>query len=290
MPGLDIFLPSLKLPAFVCRNCGYWQRNLVKPIDCPICKDYRHILPSGGWSFYNVNEAKQAFPMKWEELFPGLWHFWNDPVDGIGSHSYLIQKSEGNIIFEGAAVYSDAALELISSLGGVHYASASHPHTYGALWQLQDHFDARIAMQTGDLIWTNAFQVTHPFDDQLLICSNIRLIHAGVHFDGQSFLVDDGMKIVYCGDSMKFDFDTNNSNFAVGISSHKSFVRNIPITIKESAKYRDVFSNILFDMAFSPFEQVFNVNTELVEKYFREQSLGLLHANFYKLVSFNEKI
>lgn len=289
MPGLDVFLLSLKLPAFVCRNCGFWQRSLSKPIDCPVCKDYRHILPSGGWSFYNVNEAKQAFPMKWEELFPGLWHFWNDPVDGIGSHSYLIQKSEGNIIFEGAAVYSDAALELITSLGGVHFASASHPHTYGALWQLQDHFDARIALQTGDLIWTNAFQVTHPFDDQLLLCPNIRLIHAGVHFDGQSFLVDDVMKIVYCGDSMKFDFDINNLNFAVGISSHKSFVRNIPITLKESAKYRDVFSNISFDMAFSPFEQVFNVNSKLVDQYFFEQSHGSLHAHFYKISCFNEK-
>lgn len=289
MPGLEIFLPSLKLPAFVCRNCGFWQRSLEKPIDCPICKDYRHILPPNGWSFYDAKEAKQAYAMKWEEILPGVWHFWNDPVEGIGSHSYLIKNSAGNILFEGATIYSNEALEWISHLGGVRFASASHPHTYGALWQLQDFFDAHIALHTGDLGWSNAFQVTHPFDDQLFLCPTVRLIHAGVHFEGHSFLVNEDKKIVFCGDSMKFDFLANNLHSAIGISSHKSFVRNIPLSPSESAKYRNIFCQIDFDIAFSPFEQVFNVNSKLVDNYFLMQSQGSLHANFYKLSDFNEK-
>lgn len=268
MPGLAIFLPSLKLPAFVCRNCGFWQRNFTQPADCPVCKDYRHILPPDGWSFYNFEEAREKFVMHWEETFPGLWHFWNDPVDGIGSHSYLIQRGEGNVIFEGAAVYSQSALLHIASLGGVQFASASHPHTYGALWQLQDYFDANIAIHQADLQWTNAFQVTHPFDETFAFSTKCRLLHAGVHFHGQAFLSDDELGIIFCGDAMKFDMEPAQVSCAKGISAHKSFVRSIALTPKEIILYQAVFSQYKFKMVFSPFEQAHNVDSEIVDKFF----------------------
>ena len=283
MPGLDIFLPSLKLPAFVCRNCGFWQRNFVKPLDCPICKDYRHILPPGGWSFYSFEEARETFLMDWEEILPGLWHFWNNPVDGIGSHSYLIQHDKGNVIFEGATVYSPNALKHIASLGGVQFASASHPHTYGALWQLQDHFHAHIALHEGDLDWTNAFQVTHPFDEELEFSPRSRLLQAGVHFKGQAFLVHDDLGIIFCGDAMKFDLDQKHPRSAVGISSHKSFVRSISLTPKEIGYYRAAFGQYRFDKVYSPFEQVHNVGSELVDKFFSRLSDQYPETKFINL-------
>lgn len=283
MPGLEIFLPSLKLPAYVCRNCGFWQRNFSKPLDCPVCKDYRHILPPNGWSFYNLEEASKAFLMHWEEILPNLWHFWNDPVDGIGSHSYLLQREQGNIIFEGATVYSLKALEHMNSLGGVQFASASHPHTYGALWQLQDRFDTNIALQKGDLAWTNAFQVTHPFDEKLEFSSGHRLLHAGVHFTGQAFMVDDKLGIVFCGDAMKFDLEEKRPRYAAGISSHKSFVRSLSLTPNEISCYRAAFSQYKFNKVYSPFEQVHNVNSELVDKYFVHLTNKFPETNFTKI-------
>ena len=283
MPGLSIFLPSLSLPAYVCRNCGFWQRNFSKPLDCPVCKDFRHILPPGGWSFYNLQEASETFLMDWEEILPGLWHFWNDPVDGIGSHSYLVQREQGNIIFEGATVYSAQALEHIDSLGGVRFASASHPHTYGAMWQLQDHFDANIAIHKEDLGWTNAFQVTHPFDEKLEFSAEHRLLHAGVHFAGQAFMVDDKFGIIFCGDAMKFDLEEKDLRFATGISSHKSFVRSISLTQGEISCYRSAFSQYKFDKIYSPFEQVHNVNSEVVDRYFLHLTDSYPKTNFTKL-------
>lgn len=283
MPGLDIFLPSLKLPAYVCRNCGFWQRNFLKPVDCPVCKDYRHILPPEGWSFYSLAEATEAFLMDWEEILPGLWHFWNNPVDGIGSHSYLVQQEQGNIVFEGATVYSPQALKHISSLGGVRFASASHPHTYGALWQLQEYFDANIALHKGDLAWTNAFQVTHPFDETLVVSPQHRLLHAGVHFTGQSFLADDNLGIIFCGDAMKFDLDEGNPRCATGISSHKSFVRGISLTPDEISNYRVVFGKYKFNRVYSPFEQVHNVDSELVDRYFSHLADKYPEINFTHL-------
>lgn len=221
--------------------------------------------------------------MHWEELLPGLWHFWNDPVEGIGSHSYLIQHENGNILFEGATVYSQSALAQITKLGGIRIASASHPHTYGALWQLQDHFDAAIAMHVSDLNWTNAFRVTHPIQTNMELTSGIRLIHAGVHFPGQSFMSYDAHGIVFCGDAMKFDLAQNDLRSAVGISSHKSYVRSIPLTQTEISTYQDAFNQISFSKAYSPFEQVHNVNSEIVKDYLKSLSDRFPYVNFISI-------
>lgn len=208
--------------------------------------------------------------MHCEELLPGLWHFWNDPVEGIGSHSYLIQHEDGNILFEGATVYSKSALAQITKLGGIRIASASHPHTYGALWQLQDFFDAAIAIHTGDLAWTNAFRVTLPFEGDTELSDGIKLVHAGVHFQGQSLMSCDIHEIVFCGDAMKFDLAHGDLRTAVGISSHKSFVRSIPLTQNDITSYLDTFDQIQFSKVYSPFEQVHNVDSSIVKDYLQQ--------------------
>ena len=245
--------------------------------------DYRHILPPTSWQFFDLDEALEAYPMHWEELLPRLWHFWNDPVEGIGSHSYLIQHEDGNILFEGATVYSQSALAQISKLGGIRIASASHPHTYGALWQLQDHFDAAIAMHVNDLNWTNAFRVTHPVQTNMELTSGIQLVHAGVHFPGQSFMSYDEHGIVFCGDAMKFDLAQGDLRTAVGISSHKSYVRSIPLTQTEISIYQDAFDQIRFSKAYSPFEQVHNVDSLIVKDYFKKLSDQFPYVDFISI-------
>ena len=112
-------------------------------------------------------EAQALYPCHWEELEPGLWRFWNDPVSGIGSMSYLLQSQAGNLMFEGCAAFSPEALAFIAGLGGVQVLSASHPHSYGALWQIQDRFDPELCLHPGDLAWSAAVCVTWPFDSVL---------------------------------------------------------------------------------------------------------------------------
>ena len=139
-PGYLPFKDALDLPAYVCDNCGFWQRHFGRPTSCPLCIDARHVLPQRGWRFYDRDEAEGRYPCHWAEIEPGVWRFWNDPVEGIGSSGYLIRTPGGNCAFEGCTVYSPAALEAIAGLGGVQVLAASHPHSYGAIWQLQDRF------------------------------------------------------------------------------------------------------------------------------------------------------
>ena len=62
-PGYLPFAGALELPAFVCDNCGYWQRHFERPPACPMCLDSRHVVPQDGWRFWSRAEAQARFPL-----------------------------------------------------------------------------------------------------------------------------------------------------------------------------------------------------------------------------------
>ena len=269
-PGYLPFKDALSLPAFFCENCGFWQRHFAVPDRCPLCIDARHVLPQQGWRFYNLADAERRYPCHWTEVEPGVWRFFNDPVDGIGSSGYLIQTPRGNLAFEGCAVYSEAALAFIDKLGGVKVLAASHPHSYGAIWQLQDRFDPELALHPGDLEWSSALCVTWPFDATLEPLPGIFLHLTAGHFAGHTVLYDAARRILFCGDCLKFELDLADPRRATTISAHKAFVRGIPLTPSELRGYREVFAPLDFVQTWTPFEQAANSG--------RREALALIDA------------
>lgn len=257
-PGYAPFAAALELPAFLCDNCGFWQRHFAVPPSCPLCLDARHVVPQTGWVFHTVEEAAERFPTRWAEVEPGVHRFWSDPVCGIGPSAYLVTTPEGNVAFEGGAVWTEAALRRVEELGGVAVASASHPHSYGALWQLQDRFDCEVALHPGDLEWSGAVRVTWPFDESLTLEGGLTLHLTGGHFAGHSVLHDAHRRILFCGDALKFELDPADERRASAVSAHKAFVRGIPLTHAELRRYREVFAALDFDQTWTPFEQAAN--------------------------------
>lgn len=257
-PGYLPFADALALPAYLCDNCGYWQRFFERPHACPLCLDARHVAPQTGWCFWTEAEARARFPCHWAEVVPGVWRFWNDPVNGIGPNAYLVMTPDGNMGFEGCAVFSEAALAHIAALGGLQVLSASHPHSYGALWQLQDRFDPELALHPADLAWSAALRVTWPYDDALEPLPGLTLHLTGGHFDGHSVLYDRARRILFCGDALKFDLDPADHRRALAISAHKAFVRGVPLTRGELTRYRQVFAGLDFTETWTPFEQAAN--------------------------------
>ncbi|MGF1528359.1 MAG: MBL fold metallo-hydrolase, partial [Candidatus Competibacterales bacterium] len=270
MPGYLPFAGALELPAYVCDNCGFWQRYFERPPSCPLCLDGRHVVPQTGWQFWSESEAQERFPCHWREEEPGVWRFWNHPVNGIGANAYLIVGEGGNLVFEGGTGFSQAALDHMASLGGVQVLSASHPHSYGALWQIQRRFDPELALHPGDLAWTNAVQVTWPFDEHLTPLPGLTLYLTAGHFAGHAVLYDEKRRILFCGDALKFDVDPEDPRRAVAISAHKSFVRGVPLTPSELRRYRDVFAPLDFVQTWTPFEQARNSG--------RAEALALIDA------------
>ncbi len=269
-PGYLPFASALELPAFMCDNCNFWQRHFATPPSCPLCLDARHVTPQTGWRFWTEIEARERFPCHWAEIEPGRWRFWNEPVSGIGPSAYLIQTPNGNMGFEGCAVFSEAALDHIAGLGGLQVLSASHPHSYGALWQLQDRFDPELALPQADFLRSAALRVSWPWDDALEPLPGLRLYRTAGHFAGHAVLYDQAQGILFCGDALKFELDPADPRRARTISAHKAFVRGVPLTPRELTHYRDVFAPLDFRQTWTPFEQARNSG--------RREALALIDA------------
>lgn len=187
------------------------------------------------------------------EILPDIFQFSNAPQIGIGSSGYLIVRETGNIAFEAAGFHTQNALGFIAEKGGIDFLSSSHPHGFGALWQLQREFRPRIcAFQREAVQFTKALDVNFVFDDELQIDENTALYHVGGHYEGQSVLHLKREKLLFCGDALKVDADADGR--AVGISCHKAFHKQIPLSKREIEKYREVIVPLEFTAVCTPFE------------------------------------
>ena len=244
----------MPLTHYACDHCGSWILwfDTREPVYCANCMDVRNALPQEDFTYTHIDAARGQYETRWREVLPGLWDFWTTPQLGLGSHGWLIQRPEGNIAFEAAPFYSELARHKLEELGGVAILSSSHPHGYGALWQLQEFFDPTLIIHKEDLQHTKAFRVNHPIDDTFTIDDDRQMLRLGGHYEGQTALYDAQHRILFAGDALKIEFDTFGEAFA--LSCHKGYHYSIPLTRDELLHYRDVFSRFDFAHVCTPFE------------------------------------
>lgn len=257
----------MPLQLYICTNCGFWQQHFAVPQSCSVCSDVRHTLPPGGFRFLIAAEVGVETKCVWEGTDKGIFAFRNTPSIGIGPRGYLILHPEGNIAFEATGFYSDAALDFIEACGGIRFLSASHPHAYGAFWQLQHRFHPEVIVHIDDLQWTSSFQVTHPMDDLLELSSGCTLYHTGGHFDGHTVLHLKARRILFAGDALKFHLNET----PVGISCHKAFNRRIPLSLAEIRKYAAVLGSLDFNETYTTFENSSQANCAAALHLFERQ-------------------
>lgn len=236
---------------YLCDNCGFWQRHSAAPASCPVCTDFRHTPPQRGFQFLTPEDAARDLHTICENSDSDIVTFRTRPKVGIGPNGYLIRRPEGNLFFDGTASYDPAALDLIESLGGIRWLSASHPHAYGALWQLQERFSPVVVIQVQDLSWTNTFRVTWPYDERLDLDGGARLIHTGGHFAGHTILSLSDRRTLFAGDMLKFHSENDGPP---GISTHKAFNRQIPMSHAEVGRYAEAISGLDFGTVYTTFE------------------------------------
>jgi glyoxylase-like metal-dependent hydrolase (beta-lactamase superfamily II) len=251
----------MALTPFVCGNCGFWQIHFAAPRGCPVCEDVRHTPPPDGYRFLTPAEANVAVRCRWQEIVPGVVMLANDPPLGLGVAGWLLRHPEGNLLFESPAWLNDAALDQIESLGGVHFAAASHPHAYGALWRVQERFAPELLVQREDLGWTQTLRVGWPFDNEIELLPGLRLIHTGGHFAGHAVLHDAARQALFAGDAVKVHFAAGRP---AGLSCHKGFNRQIPLSHAELRRYRDVLAPLRFTAVFTSFEHGCGVGRDAV--------------------------
>ena len=72
-------------------------------------------------------------------------------------------------------------------------------------------------------------------------------------------LHDADRRALFSGDALKIDFD--GSGAPDGISCHKAYHKQIPLSRDEAQRYRDVIGNLDFIQVFTPFEHARGVTT-----------------------------
>ncbi|MGB3775169.1 MAG: hypothetical protein WA951_07935 [Leeuwenhoekiella sp.] len=250
----------MALTHYACTHCGSWILwfDTREPVYCKNCMDVRNALPDEDFTYIHIDAAKDKYTTQWQEVLPGLWDFSTSPQLGLGSHGWLIIREGGNIAFEAAPHYSQDALDKIKELGGISILAASHPHGYGALWELQEAFSPKLIIHKNDLEHTKAFQVNHPIDDFEQLDEQHVMVRMGGHYDGQTALFDAEKKILFAGDALKIDFDERGE--ACALSCHKGYHYHIPLTPDELRHYQKVFSMYDFEHVCTPFEFGRNVS------------------------------
>ena len=270
---------------YCCANCGFWQRRFAEPAACPVCEDFRHPLPPGGYEFRAPGRVAARQAVTWDQPLPGVWRFSTTPQLGIGSCGYLIEHSAGNVHFEGCGWYDDAALGFIESRGGVAFLSASHPHVYGALWRVAERFGPKAVVQAEALPFCQAFGVSFPFDEDWPLSADFRLIRTAGHTPDHTVLHDAANRRLYCGDALKFTFPEPGQTVGRpdSVSCHKAFDANIPLTHGDVRRYRDVFAPLDFDAVVTPWEVVTAGGKAAAARLFEAQLAGEPFADSLQL-------
>ncbi|MDQ1633730.1 MAG: hypothetical protein QOJ32_539 [Frankiaceae bacterium] len=241
--------------SYACTNCGHWQRWFPSgpPPTCPVCVDVRNALPVGGFEFRSAKEVADRLTSSWSAAADGVTQFSCSPDFGLAGSGWVIETDDGLVGFEAAPFYDEAALAELRSRGGVVSLGSSHVHGYGALWQLQDELAPPVVfVGVDDLIWTKAFVVTWPTDEVFRVAPGLTLHRTGGHFAGHSVLHDERRGYLFCGDSLKVDLGPAGE--AVGLSAHKAFHAQIPLSHGEIRFYRSVVERLDFSRVFTPFE------------------------------------
>jgi hypothetical protein len=238
--------------------------------------DVRNGLPAHGWEFRSAAQVSELLTTEWDEALPGVLGFRATPAFGLGSVGWVLRRPEGNVAFEAAPWYSRRALEYLASLGGLQVASASHPHGFGALWQLQERFDPVLVLHRDAVPYTKAFQVRWPVDDEHTLAPELTLHPVGGHYEGHCVLYDARTRSLFCGDVLKVDLDARGR--PLGLSCHKGFHAAIPLSHGELRRYRAVLARLPFENVFTPFEHARGVTRAHALALFDRLLSGMPHT------------
>lgn len=271
---------------YVCHNCGFWQRRFAVPAACPVCEDFRHPLPPNGYVFRTADETAADHRTVVEEVLPDVFRFATEPAIGIGPCGWLLRTPLGNVHFEGCGWYDDAALATLDRLGGVQILSASHPHVYGALWQVVKRFSPTVVIQNADLNFTQAFRVSFPFDEHLMLTPDIALHHTAGHTAGHTVLHWQSRRLLAAGDALKFTFPEPGQTVGLPdtVSCHAAFDAHIPLSHNDVRRYADVMRPLDFDVVLTPWEVVTAGGKTAALRLFTKQLAGRPFADRMRIV------
>ena len=167
---------------FMCATCGtQYPESENPPAECPICEDERQYVPASGQQWTTLKELRGTHHNRFETLEENMTAIGSEPKFGIGQHAILIQRDNGNILWDCISLLDEETIQKVNALGGISKIAISHPHYYSAMVEWSREFDVPIYIHEDERKW-----VMRPDD--------------GVKFwAGETYSLGDGVTLVRCG-------------------------------------------------------------------------------------------
>jgi hypothetical protein len=187
------FAPEIPIKtSWVCFTCGTeYSPATEPPAVCPICEDSRQYVGWQGQHWICMETLTSIYRNTFEEEEPQLHSIHTEPAFAIGQRAFLVETSEGNILWDCVALLDEKTLRKIRGMGGIKAIAISHPHYYTTMIQWSRAFgDAPIFLHSLNRPWVQRPDKRIRFWDgsTLPLPGGLTLVHTGGHFDGYQVL------------------------------------------------------------------------------------------------------
>jgi glyoxylase-like metal-dependent hydrolase (beta-lactamase superfamily II) len=179
------------MPIHICSTCGTSYPDTHQPPSaCPICKDERQFVPSGGQAWTTPLRLAAGHANAWRSLEKDLFEIHTQPGFAIGQRALLLRTPHGNLLWDCIALLDEATESLVGALGGLKAIAISHPHYYTCMQDWARAFDCPVYLHTADAEWVmrGDAAIQHWRGQTLEIAPGVRLLRLGGHFPGGTVL------------------------------------------------------------------------------------------------------
>jgi hypothetical protein len=151
---------------------------------------------------------------------PGLFSINTEPKFGIGQRAFLLQRPQGNVLWDCTAFLDDATIGRIKELGGIAEIAVSHPHYYTTMVEWSRAFGgAPIHIHILDRHWVMRPDpcVRYWEGEVKKLEGGFRLVCTGGHFEGFQVLHwpagAQGRGVLMAGDQPQVCMDPRQVSF-----------------------------------------------------------------------------
>jgi len=172
-----------------------------------------------GWNgqqWTTLDELRKTHENEITEEEPGVFSIHTKPSFAIGQRTFLIQTSEGNLLWDCISLLDDKTRASIQRLGGISAMAISHPHYYTTMLEWSRAFNnAPIYLHELNRRWVMRPDPALRFWDgnTKRLMRDVTLIKTGGHFEGFQVLhwshAHDGNGVLLAGDQPEVCMDRN---------------------------------------------------------------------------------
>lgn len=177
---------------YICKTCGVQFAETQNPPEhCPICEDERQYIGPEGQQWTTLDELLSLHSNTIKSEEPNLTYIRTDPGFAISQCARLIQTPGGNVLWESISLLDDQTVEAVKQLGGISAIAISHPHFYSSMVEWSQAFGGvPIYIHAADRQWVMRHDpaIVHWEGDTFPLNDGLTLIRCGGHFDGSTVL------------------------------------------------------------------------------------------------------